>query len=91
MLSEAEMAILGNTNTAFGSTPQTKADPTLLLHYTFDDDKNPTTKEELQDTFRAKNHGSAGSAYDLKPHFGNSAFFTRIPVPLAGRPSTTQR
>ena len=36
VLSDAQMATLGSPATAFGSTAQTRADDTLILHYTFD-------------------------------------------------------
>ena len=63
-----EMSLIGSVNTGFGATAETAGDPSLILHYTFDDAVNGQTP------FKVKNFGSGGSKHDLVPTFGAIPF-----------------
>ena len=71
-LTEVEMRALGNITTGFGASNATKNDPSLILHYTFDD----VNVERGDADFFAQNHGSGGSKYNLVPRINHQTLYT---------------
>ena len=70
-VSPQEMKDIGSVDAGFGVSAATTTDPSLVLHYTFDDSSNDPSDPR---SFKAENHGSGGNMYDLIPSFGNENF-----------------